>query len=266
MPPRAQGDVRGVGDRNAADWYWALPPLTRGLLTVYLVTGLSAYMGILPLKQMFHNWSLTFKLLPEVWRLVTTFTFIGRPSLHWLFQLVWLVKYGGAYESARFSHNTADGITMVGVGCIAGLGFDLLSWLLSRFLPPVFMSPFHGPALVFMFIYLWSKQFANAPVSLFGIVQLQGRHLPFAFVALDLLMGQNVWPDILGILMGHVYWFLTDVYPAASGRIVIRTPRWLNRFCLQHGIGRVPVQAANLANPSDARFRAFQGRGRRLAD
>lgn len=43
-----------------------------------------------------------------------------------------------------------------------------------------------------------------AQVSLFGIVQLQGRHLPFAFVALDLLMGQNVWPDILGILMGHV--------------------------------------------------------------
>ena len=30
-------------------------------------------------------------------------------------------KYGSAYESARFSHNTADGITMVGVGCIAGL-------------------------------------------------------------------------------------------------------------------------------------------------
>lgn len=30
-------------------------------------------------------------------------------------------KYGSAYESARFSHNTADGITMVGVGCIAAL-------------------------------------------------------------------------------------------------------------------------------------------------
>lgn len=49
-------------------------------------------------------------------------------------------------------------------------GFDLLSWLLSRFLPPVFMSPFHGPALVFMFIYLWSKQFANAPVGAAGAV------------------------------------------------------------------------------------------------
>ena len=32
------------------------------------------------------------------------------------------------------------------------------------------------------------------------------------------------------------------MYPAASGRVVIRTPRWLTRLCLQHGIGRVPVQ------------------------
>ena len=43
-----------------------------------------------------------------------------------------------------------------------------------------------------------------AQVSLFGVVQLQGRHLPFAFLVLDLLMGQNIWPDVMGILMGHV--------------------------------------------------------------
>lgn len=51
---------------NAADWYWALPPITRGLLTVYLVTGLAAYIGILPLMKLYHNWSLTFKMVPEV--------------------------------------------------------------------------------------------------------------------------------------------------------------------------------------------------------
>ena len=26
------------------------------------------------------------------------------------------VQYGGSYETAKFSHNTADGLTMVGVG------------------------------------------------------------------------------------------------------------------------------------------------------
>jgi len=62
------------------------------------------------------------------------------------------------------------------------------------------------------------------------------------------------------------YWFLTEVYPLASGRHVVRTPVWLRRLCLQYGIGRVPIQAVNPVNPSDVGFRAFQGRGRRLGD
>lgn len=51
---------------GAADWYWALPPITRGLLTCYLVTGLTAYIGLLPLKHLYHDWRLCFKLLPQV--------------------------------------------------------------------------------------------------------------------------------------------------------------------------------------------------------
>ena len=35
---------------------------------MYLVTGLAAYAGVLPLKQLYHSWSLTFKILPEVRR------------------------------------------------------------------------------------------------------------------------------------------------------------------------------------------------------
>lgn len=56
------------------------------------------------------------------------------------------------------------------------------------------------------------------------------------------------------------YWFLTDVYPTASGRVVIRTPRWLTRLCLQHGIGRVPVAVGLL--PSGTVLGDFVGRCR----
>jgi hypothetical protein len=39
---------------------------------------------------------------------------------------------------------------------------------------------------------------------LFGIIKLNGKHLPFAFLALDLLMSQDIWTDVMGILCGHV--------------------------------------------------------------
>lgn len=62
------------------------------------------------------------------------------------------------------------------------------------------------------------------------------------------------------------YWFLAEAYPLATGRHVVRTPAWLSCACLCYGFGRVPMAAVNPVNPSDVRFRAFQGRARRLAD
>ncbi|KAL4420836.1 hypothetical protein ABPG75_010492 [Micractinium tetrahymenae] len=256
------------------DWYHALPPITRAVLTVYLATGLAAWAGVLPLKYLSHDWRLEFKRVPELWRLLTNFTFLGRPSIIWLIQLIWLVLYGGSYEQAKFADNTADGIMMMFVGVATCMALDLLSFLSGWLVTPILVRHFHASALVFQFVYLWSKQYPEAQVSLFGFIRLNGKHLPFAFLTLDLLLGGDIWSDIMGILMGHMqvfvflfaYWFLTEVYPMASGRHLVRTPTWLLRLCLQHGIGRVPIQAVNLVNPSDVGFRAFSGRGRRLGN
>lgn len=83
--------------------------------------------------------------------------------------------------------------------------------------------------------------------------------------------------------------------PAALLRTVFQMPccapherlvpgfNWRTSLCASHGknslllgcrvrlthrlrIGQVPVQQLNPTNPSDFSFRAFQGRGRRLAD
>lgn len=43
---------------------------------------------------------------------------------------------------------------------------DLLSYALSSLLPPVFVGFFHGGALIFMLLYLWSRQNPEAQVSL----------------------------------------------------------------------------------------------------
>lgn len=40
---------------------------------------------------------------------------------------------------------------------------------------PFFRGFFHGSSLIFMLLYIWSKRNPNAPVSIFGIMQLQVR-------------------------------------------------------------------------------------------
>lgn len=182
------------------------------------------------------------------------------------------------------------------------------------------------------FVYLWSKQNPQAPVSFFGVIKMTGLYLPFVFLLLEMVQGggerhrllccrasawsqehavaltdsspwnTEVYPSMAGILIGHMYYFLTgegpqdasgkplqyigaalraswlaccahpdarytDVYPRASGRTLIYTPQWLARSVHRAGLGQVPLAAVGpRPHPSDSRFRAFAGRGRRLAD
>ena len=65
--------------------------VTRALLTVYIATGLALYLRVLPWRHLSLSWAQVFRLpVPQVWRLATNFTVIGAPSLHFVFQLVWL--------------------------------------------------------------------------------------------------------------------------------------------------------------------------------
>ena len=56
--------------------------------------------------------------------------------------------------------------------CPPPQSLDLLSYLCRAFLPPVFSGYFHAGALVFMFLYLWSKQNPEAQVGRGGGVGL----------------------------------------------------------------------------------------------
>lgn len=108
---------------------------------------------------------------------------------------------------------------MLGFGCIAMLALDLL-------IPPL-RGFFHGQSLIFMLLYLWSKMSPETPVSLFGLIKFKAMYLPFMLMALDVVQGGGIITDIVGILAGHLYFFLTEVYPLRSRRQIITTPQWM---------------------------------------
>eukprot|EP00877_Chromochloris_zofingiensis_P000942 jgi/Chrzof1/10849/Cz05g14130.t1 len=130
-------------------------------------------------------------------------------------------------------------------------------WLLA--LLPFVNIPFLGSPLVFMLVYVWSRNYPTQMVSIMGLVTLQSFYLPFAFLAIDIITGKDPIPDILGILVGHLWHYLTDIYPQISGRHLLQTPLFLRRWVQQLGVGPPPP-------PSDRPqgFRAFRGSGRRL--
>ena len=59
------------------------------------------------------------------------------------------------------------------------------------------------------------------------ILFVQGFYLPYAMLALDLIFGAPLTPDILGMVVGHLYYFLTVLHPLARGTNLLKTPLWV---------------------------------------
>ncbi|MED6156262.1 hypothetical protein PIB30_012823 [Stylosanthes scabra] len=128
-------------------------------------------------------------------------------------------------------------------------------------LVPFFRSPFLGVSLVYMITYVWSREFPNARINIYGVVSLKGFYLPWALLALDLIFGNPIKPSILGMLAGHLYYFLSVLHPLAGGKLNFKTPLWVHKIVAYWGEGS-QVNAPVQSNPSAGIV--FRGRSHRL--
>lgn len=93
-------------------------------------------------------------------------------------------------EQHTFAGRTADFVWMVMLGMFTLLPLPLIV--------PSIELPFCSASLVFMLLYLWSRENPNANTSIMGMVTLKAFYLPWGMMALTMLMGGSVLPDFLG--------------------------------------------------------------------
>ncbi|MBA0681160.1 hypothetical protein Goari_012816 [Gossypium aridum] len=159
--------------------------------------------------------------------------------------------------------------------------FGALSLLVLSAIP-IFRTPFLGVSLVFMLLYVWSREFPNAQINIYGLVTLKAFYLPWAMLALDVIFGSELIPDLLGIIAGHLYYFLTVLHPLATGKVFLKTPMWQfpcvggcifldgrcyrNKLVARYRIGAPSRPSSQSAAPSDRPTGvAFSGRSYRLS-
>ncbi|VFQ81381.1 unnamed protein product [Cuscuta campestris] len=140
--------------------------------------------------------------------------------------------------------------------------FGTLSLLVLSFIP-YFWSPFLGVSLVFMLLYVWSREFPNANINIYGLVTLKAFYLPWAMLGLDVIFGSPIMPDLLGIIAGHLYYFLTVLHPLSTGKTLLKTPKWIHKMVARMRIG-YPTRS-NRAEPERSSGVAFRGRSYRLS-
>ncbi|KAJ0979480.1 hypothetical protein J5N97_014954 [Dioscorea zingiberensis] len=127
---------------------------------------------------------------------------------------------------------------------------------------PLLRSLFLGISLVFMLLYVWSREFPTAQINIYGLVTLKAFYLPWAMLALDVIFGSPIMPDLMGIIAGHLYYFLTVLHPLAGGRNILKTSNWVHRIVARWRVGaqiNSPVQPGSSTTGG-----AFRGKSYRL--
>lgn len=199
------------------EYYHSLPPVSKLYGVSCLMTTAAYYLQLYDYENIALVYSLVIKKF-QVWRLITNFFFLGPFSFPFAFRLIIIAKYGVSLERGPFDKRTADYVWMLFFGALS---------LLVMAAVPYCWTPFMGSSLVFMIVYIWGREFPNARINIYGVVSLKGFYLPWAMLALDLIFGDPLMPDILGMVVGHLYYFLTVLHPLAGGKFILKTPFWM---------------------------------------
>jgi Derlin-2/3 len=199
-------------------WIRDIPPVTRTYLFGAFVTTAACSLELLSPFQLYFSIERVFEQ-HQLWRIITNFLFFEQEfNLDFFFRMFFLVRYCRTLEEGSFRGRTADFFYMILFGSIIML-----------LVAPILGMHFLGSSLTFMMVYLWGRRHPYSQLNFLGVFTFTAPYLPWVLLGFSILLGHNGLTDIVGIVVGHMYYFLEDVYPKMipSRARLLKTPRIL---------------------------------------
>lgn len=221
---------------NVFSWYFDMPVVSRSFLTAAVLATTACFFDIVSPLSLYYNYDLiVYK--GQYWRFLSSFVFFGTFSVDFVFHLFFVTHYCRLLEDGHFRGRTTDFVFLLLCGAVVMLftavSFDIFSKI-----------KFLGHPFAFMMVYIWGKdpENANVRMSLLGLFPFNAPYLPWVLLSFSLIMGNPVETDLLGIVVGHIFYFLEFVYPNVafvrrwSVKRVMVTPGFLKALCTMGGI------------------------------
>ena len=218
--------------------FFELPPVTRTYLACCIAaTGLCA-LDVLSPFHLYYNW-LSIVAKGQTWRLVTSFCYFGNAGINFFLNMIFLLRYSKGLEEGYGPARMWDFAFCMA----AGAALVLLVAPYTDFI-------FFGASLTSHLVYLWSRRNPGVQIALFGLISFTAPYLPWVLLGFSALLGHDVKQDLLGIAVGHTFYFLEDVWPALASargwwlRQVLPSPSNIAAGCRRGGGGaRAPPAA-----------------------
>ncbi|KAK0904088.1 hypothetical protein LTS16_021034 [Friedmanniomyces endolithicus] len=213
--------------------FFEMPVVTRVWTTATVLTGLLVQCQILTPFQLFYSFRAVFHK-QQYWRLLSTFVYFGPLSLNLLFHIFFIQRYARMLEESAASVAHFSWL----------MAYAVLSLLA---IAPISNQAFLGTTLSSTLVYIWSRRNPDVRLSFLGLLTFKAPWLPWVLIAFNVVLHGH-WPkdELCGIAVGHVWYFLNDIYPSThGGHRPMDPPRWWIRL-FERGALAVPAPDSDI--------------------
>ena len=175
-----------------------IPPITKIIAGGSLLISTLCSINFIEVHDLYFDMTLIIDK-HEYWRILTTFLYYGNFGIHTFIHLFALFQNSKMLEVMMFQGQLADFLYFIILSCAAML-----------VIAPALNLYFLSESLFMCLTYLLSKKNREGRIALIGLPV----NIPYAFLPYIFLMFGMDKSKIIGMVIGHVYYFCEDVLPS----------------------------------------------------
>ena len=198
------------------------PKITKILVLSSFGISILVWSGLINTLDIYLNFYLIFHKY-EIWRIVTTFLYFGEFNLNLILHMFIFFRDSKILERKIFQGNSAD-----------YLYFILFCMIFLLILSPITKTLFLSTSLNFAMMYYWGRKSKMTNVEFMGVFTFRAPYLSIFYLMISFLLGYEYKELIIGIIVGHVYFFLKEILPrikGVKGIKLLETPKIVQKMC-----------------------------------
>ncbi|RNA11430.1 derlin-1 isoform X1 [Brachionus plicatilis] len=203
------------------DWFNSIPKITRFWFSGSVIIPILSRLGILnpiylilllePFLKDFH-----------FWRPVTALFFYPitpQSGFSYLINLYFLYTYSVGLENSSYEGKPADYLFML-----------VFNWLILTIVGFILKFQILMDPMIMSVMYIWSQINRDQIVSFWFGTRFKALYLPWVLLAFNMIIRGSGISELVGILVGHLYFFLMFRYPETNGIHILKTPEILYKY------------------------------------